>query len=247
MDPQGHRTVRVLRDTLDQLYDGQRTGRNCWDQLLKTEKMHCGSLVEMNLHREFKFQDGVKLDYRIAGTEVDCKYSPKLGAWMIPPEAHGHLCLLMWAEDAKIPTWSMGLLRVTVERLNTDGNRDATATLNEEGRKAITWLFKNAPLPSNVLLQLDPEVVEKIMTPTVVAAAQTALKREGIVILGQYGPHALITRALGVTVPGRGEWVSTRIFPAASPGSGVAEINGGLWRVARDSDPVVTAPDLPEI
>ncbi len=38
-----------------------------WDQLFKTEKTHCGTLVEINLHREFKFQDGTKLDYQIAG------------------------------------------------------------------------------------------------------------------------------------------------------------------------------------
>ena len=94
LDPQGLRFARVLRETLDQLYDGQRTGRYRWDQLYKTEKTHCGTLVEINLHREFKFQDGEMLDYCIAQVDVDCKYSQKLGGWMIPPEARGHLCLL---------------------------------------------------------------------------------------------------------------------------------------------------------
>src|SRR5256885_8626710 len=97
LDPDGSRTAQVLRDTLDQLYDGQRTGRYRWDQLYKTEKTHCGTLVEINLHREFEFQDGLKLDYQIAGVDVDCKYSQKNGAWMIPPEARGHLCLVLWA------------------------------------------------------------------------------------------------------------------------------------------------------
>src|SRR3954470_11345477 len=94
LDPSGLRTAQVLRDTLDQLYDGQRTGRYRWDQLFKTEKTHCGTLVEINLHREFKFQNGAKLDYRIAGADVDCKYSQSIGAWMIPPEARGQVCLL---------------------------------------------------------------------------------------------------------------------------------------------------------
>src|SRR5437762_6738306 len=92
LDPHGMRTAQVLRDTLDQLYDGQRTGRYRWDQLFKTEKTHCGTLVEINLHREFKFQNGVKLDYCIAGVDVDCKYSQNLWGWMIPPEARDHLC-----------------------------------------------------------------------------------------------------------------------------------------------------------
>src|SRR6266436_3958637 len=123
LDPQGLRTGQVLRDTLDQLYDGQRTGRYRWDQLFKTEKTHCGTLVEINLQREFQFRDGANLDYHIGTEDVDCKYSQTLGGWMIPPEAHGHLCLLLWADDTA-SRWSMGVVRVTVERLNTGGNRD---------------------------------------------------------------------------------------------------------------------------
>jgi len=163
LDPQGIRTARVLRKTFDKLYDGQHTGRFCWDQLYTTESTHAGELVEINLHREFKFQDGEKMDYRIAGTDVDCKYSQKIGGWMIPPEAHGHLCLVISAEDTKTPTWCMGLVRITLERLNSGGNRDRKATLNADGRNAIAWLFKDMPLPPNVLLQIDRETVDGIM------------------------------------------------------------------------------------
>jgi len=162
LDSDGSRTAQVLRDTLDQLYDGQRTGRYRWDQLHKTEKTHCGTLVEINLHREFKFDDGEELDYKIAGVEVDCKYSQKLNAWMIPPEAQGHLCLVVWAEDNAKPKWSMGIVRATAEHLNTGGNRDKKATLNGAGRDSITWLFQDMPLPPNVLLQLDKATVDKI-------------------------------------------------------------------------------------
>ena len=144
LDPDGSRTAQVLRDTLDQLYDGQRTGRYRWDQLFKTEKTHCGTLVEINLQREFVFEDGTKLDYRIAGAEVDCKFSQTCCAWMIPPEAHGHLCLGLWAEDSQAPAWSMGLVRITDARLRTGGNRDSKTNLNEAGRNAITWLFQDA-------------------------------------------------------------------------------------------------------
>jgi hypothetical protein len=163
LDPDGRQAAQILRDTLDQLYDGQRTGRYRWDQLFKTEKTHCGTLVEINIQRKFKFDDGRKLDYQIAGHEVDCKYSQTLGAWMIPPEVHGHLCLLLWAEDSQRPRWSMGLVRITLDRLNVGSNRDAKSTLNEVGRGSITWLAENAPLPPNVLLQLDRIIVDRIM------------------------------------------------------------------------------------
>jgi hypothetical protein len=166
LDPAGTRIAQVLRNTFDELYDGQRTGRYRWDQLFKSEREGCGPIVEINLQREFKFQNGDKLDYRIAGIEVDCKYSQTRGAWMIPPEARGHLCLVLCAEDSANPSWSMGVVRANDDHLNTGGNRDAKSTLNEAGRRAITWLFDDAPLPPNVLLQLPQAAVDGIMSKT---------------------------------------------------------------------------------
>src|SRR4051812_28821571 len=91
LDPTGERMARVFRDTFDQLYDGQRTGRYHWDQLYKTEKTHYGTLIEINLQREFDFNDGDLLDYKIDGIEIDCKYSFKEGGWMLPPESFEQL------------------------------------------------------------------------------------------------------------------------------------------------------------
>lgn len=73
LDPTGGATGQVLRDTYDQIYDGVRTRRYRWDQLFKTEKTHFGTLVEINLQREFKYADGAKLDYCIAGHDVDAR------------------------------------------------------------------------------------------------------------------------------------------------------------------------------
>ena len=73
LDPEGVRTGYALREALDQIYDGQRTGRWDYTQLLKTEKTHVGTLVEIWLQREFDFADGDDLDYQIAGVDVDCK------------------------------------------------------------------------------------------------------------------------------------------------------------------------------
>jgi hypothetical protein len=281
LDPVGTRTARVLRETIDQLYDGQRTGRYRWDQLFKTEKTHCGTLVEINLQREFKFSDGEILDFSLAGVEVDCKYSQTIGGWMIPPEALGRLCLVVSANDAAAPHWSMGLVRATADRLGA-GNRDAKRSLNVLGRAAIQWLFHNQPLLPNVLLQLNQEVVEemmrmnsgaarvkqlfriaqgKIVGRAVVATAaqqddymkrvranggaRTALRPEGIIILGQYRSHMRIADELGLPVPTPGDSISARVVQASAKGAGVTQIGGELWRVALDNDPVVIAPVLP--
>ncbi len=158
------RVATVLRDTLDQLYDGQRTGRYRWDQLHKTEKTHCGTLVEINMQREFQFADGKKLDYKIADTEVDCKYSQKLGGWMIPVEARGELCMVIWADDGK-SVWTLGLVRVLKEMLTKGGNRDRKASLSQEGMSTVRWLFQESELPPNVLLQVPEAAVDHIMEP----------------------------------------------------------------------------------
>lgn len=165
LDPDGSRTARVLRDTLDQLYNGQYTGRYRWDQLHKTEKTHCGTLVEINLHREFNFQDGEDLDYRVAGVDVDCKYSQRDGGWMIPSEARGKLCLLVTADD-RTSTWSSGLLRMDDYRLNLGHNRDAKVTVKASERAAIRWLARSRELPPNVLLDLSVGDQEAIFCGT---------------------------------------------------------------------------------
>lgn len=158
------RVATVLRDSLDQLYDGQRTGRYKWDQLHETEKTHCGTLVEINMQREFKFADGDKLDYKIADIEVDCKYSQRLGGWMIPVEARGEVCMVIWADDGK-SVWTMGLVRALREMLTKGGNRDRKASLSQAGMSTVHWLFQESELPPNVLLQIPEADVNHIMEP----------------------------------------------------------------------------------
>ncbi len=165
VDPGGERIAGAIRRTFDMLLDGQHTGRFRWEQLHKTEKTHCGTLIEINLQREFRFADGKILDYSINGIEVDCKYSQKLADWMIPPEAAGRILLGLWASDIK-GRWSAGLVRASEERLNPAGNRDAKRTLSRHGRQEILWLFKEAPLKENVLLRLPNDDIDAIFRST---------------------------------------------------------------------------------
>ncbi|APB00611.1 NaeI family type II restriction endonuclease [Nocardia seriolae] len=162
LDPDGQKFAAVLRSTIDQLLNGEVTGRYDWNDLMKTEKTHAGTLVEINLQRQFKFHDGVDMDYSIAGVDVDCKFSQTFGAWMIPPEADEHLCLVVWADDQK-STWSAGLIRIVQEILNNGGNRDKKATIKSEERKRIVWLWKDFELPENILLHLDDNIRDQIL------------------------------------------------------------------------------------
>jgi hypothetical protein len=153
LDGDGSRMAAAIRGALDMLLDGQHTGRYRWDQLHKTEKTHAGTLVEIALARALRLADGTALDYTIAGADVDCKFSHRLGGWMIPPEAEGKLLLLVQASDED-GTWSAGLLRAAGENLRPAGNRDGKRGLGERGRAAVRWLHARAPLQENALIRL---------------------------------------------------------------------------------------------
>lgn len=164
-DPDGARAAAVFRETFDQLYDGQHTGRFRWDQLFKTEKTHYGTLLEINLRREFDdvIDDGDLLDYRVRDEDIDCKYSQRIGGWMLPPESFGHLLLVAHADDAG-GTWSLGVVRASEENRRTSQNRDGKTNLNPRGRQQIVWLHHQAELPPNVLLGLDDQTLQAILT-----------------------------------------------------------------------------------
>ena len=154
---------RVLRETFDQLYDGQHTGRYHLGQLFKTEKTHFGTLVEINLQREFSFANGELLDYQIAGHEVDCKFS-HTGAWMLPMESFDQLILVLRADD-ETSLWSAGVVRVTKENRRESENRDKKTGLNAIGRSRIVWLQQNARMQPNALLELSTEEVTRVLAP----------------------------------------------------------------------------------
>lgn len=281
------RFARVFRATFDQLYDGQHTGRFSWEQLFKTEKTHFGTLLEINLRREFAdvIEDGDLLDFKVAGHEIDCKYSFRIGGWMLPPESFGQLLLVCNADDAK-SEWAVGIVRAAPELLRAGVNRDMKSGLNEAGRSAVDWLFWGAPMLPNVLLQVEDDVRDRIIAPksgqkrvnelfrlaqrkrigrnavaTVAqqddfmkrvranGGARSALAEDGILVMGgDYASHRRVAQGLGLEVPLPGEFISARVVSARvdDPNTvDTVELQGALWRLAEDDDPVQRAPDLP--
>lgn len=162
-DLAGTRTMKVLRESLDQVLDGPRTGRFRYTDLRKTEKTHVGTIVEINLGKEFDLSDGTKMDYSISGIDVDCKYSMSMWGWEFPLESVGHLVLLTWADDS-VSRWSAGLWRVNESHLQRGGNRDKKRKMLKSGRDGIVWLWRDCPLDENLLLHLDPEETDAILS-----------------------------------------------------------------------------------
>ncbi len=193
LDPDGEKFSACLRSTIDQLLDGQHTGRWDWQTLRKTEKTHMGTLVEINLHRTFDFADGLKMDYRIEGVEVDCKFSQSLGGWEFPLESIGHLCLLVWAND-DIARWEAGLIRVDESVLGAP-NRDSKRKLPRAGEASVLWLYDRPKLPLNLLLQLTDEQRDRIFNaraPTGRASGQTRINELFRCIQKTIVPRAIV-------------------------------------------------------
>lgn len=145
----------ALRQSIDEVLDGARTGR--FDiqnpEVSKTERTYLGTKVEIVVRAMFELPRGARMDYQVAGFDVDAKFS-LAGVWQIPTEAMGHMCLLMSANDAR-STFKVGMVRISADLLNAGNNKDGKKTLSVAGRAAIEWLVPAGKLPANQLLELD--------------------------------------------------------------------------------------------
>ncbi|MEZ5299298.1 MAG: NaeI family type II restriction endonuclease [Verrucomicrobiales bacterium] len=151
----------TLRQALDEVIDGMRTGRWSVDELEKTEKTYLGTKVEILFKFDFELPDGETLDARIEGVEVDIKCTV-LRNWMIPKEAVGEVCLLVRIDDQRSKFW-IGVIRALPAILTVGENRDKKVSISAEGKKAIRWLVEAADLPTNLLSELPPELLGEIM------------------------------------------------------------------------------------
>lgn len=179
----------VLRQSIDEVLDGQRTGRFDVSDLEKTEKTYLGTKVEIITRDHFGWERGQRgrMDYLIAGHEVDSKFTSG-GNWTIPAEAVGHICLLMKADDHQ-SSFQVGLVRIDEGLLNAGRNRDGKRTLSATGRQAVHWLVRDGRLPPNILLSLAPHERDAIFHPPA-----TGRRRSGS---GQARTNALFRQVRG--------------------------------------------------
>lgn len=162
-DPGHARFGEALRQSLDEVLDGQRTGRYDVDTLERAEKSYLAAKVGILCRAAFGFPPEAA-QYPVAGHLVHPRFS-FTGAWALPREAHGHVGLLLTADDAH-SRFSVGLLHITDDAV-MPGPVERKYRLSPAGRRAIHWLVRSGELPENLLLHLPNDVRNLILADRV--------------------------------------------------------------------------------
>ena len=246
----------AIRKALDEVFDGQRTGRYALTQLSKVEKTYIGTKVEIVVQAEFGLQRGQRMDYLVAGEDIDAKWSMRSGGWMIP---------------------SVGIVRADENSLRSSRNKDQKRSLSKDGVSAMSWLEEKGSLIENLLLHLDETTRSSILDYNLsgqqrinqlfrlvhsrvvgrgviltVAQQDDGVKRtrdarkhlqpEGIVILGHQQNHPRIAKGLGLKIPSKGSWIAARLAKTHEQQLGAVEINGSFWKLASEKDAQAAGP-----
>lgn len=156
----------AVRQSIDEVLDGPRTGRWDFPQLEKTEKTYVGTKVEIVVRTALKLEPGSKLDLEIEGEDVDIKWAMN-SQWQIPREAVGEICLCIGGRK-ELTAFEVGLIRCDEDTLNQGSNQDGKRTLSAAGRKRMRTLVPLAPLPPNFVAELDPALRSEVIgEPTI--------------------------------------------------------------------------------
>jgi hypothetical protein len=152
----------AIRQALDEVIDGPRTGRFRFSELEKTEKTYIGTRVEIVVRSLLGLERQGKLDTFVADVPIDIKWSAS-EAWMIPTEAVGQICLLVGTRTQGGPIFDVGLQRCSANLLNLGSNKDQKTSLNAVGRAGIRWLVSKGELEPNYLSTLPEALVQKVL------------------------------------------------------------------------------------
>jgi hypothetical protein len=163
----------AIRQSIDEVLDGPRTGR--WDflHLEKTEKTYVGTKIEIVVRTALGLEPGPNLDLEIEGIDVDIKWAMN-SQWQIPREAVGQLCLCIGGRD-HLRDFEVGLIRCSPETLNRGTNQDGKRTISAAGRKAMHPIVARAPLPTNFVAEMDPETRVEVMSENSIQRRVTKL------------------------------------------------------------------------
>nr|WP_268248725.1 NaeI family type II restriction endonuclease [Actinoplanes ianthinogenes] len=176
LDPTGTRMATILRRTLDRQYDGANTGRYKWEQLSKHEKAALGSAVETALITDFELVEGSHRDVRLAGIEFDIRFTATGTGWLIPRDGIDALHLLIGVDDVRA-VMSVAVGRTSQELMATTKNPDLKSRLSPAGLEALRWLYRNEPIPANLLASLDEANAAAILAPRSAMTRVTELFR----------------------------------------------------------------------
>jgi hypothetical protein len=165
----------AVRQSIDEVLDGPRTGRWDFRQLEKTEKTYVGTKVEIVVRSALKLEPGPRLDLEIEGEDVDIKWAMN-SQWQIPREAVGELCLCIGGRK-DLKAFEVGLIRCDENVLNPGSNQDGKRTISAAGRSRMRLLVPLAPLPPNFVAELDSELRAKIIAEPTIQKRVTRLFR----------------------------------------------------------------------
>lgn len=150
----------MLRECIDALINTPRTGRRDFNELEKVEKTFIGTHVEIVVRRFLRLEKGL-LDTVILGHDVDIKFTTG-DNWTIPPEAYGHPCLIIAADEERSLCY-MGLIVIRPEVMHGgEGNRDAKRGISAEGFEQIFWLLCEHPYLPNFWRTVSKDAIERI-------------------------------------------------------------------------------------
>jgi Restriction endonuclease NaeI len=164
---------QAVRQAIDEVLDGPRTGRCRLAELVKTEKTYVGTKVEIVVRTSLGLEPGPILDLEIERYPVDIKWAMN-SVWQIPQEAIGQLCLCIGGLD-DISRFQVGLIRCNEEWLNLGENRDRKRTLSAAGRSEMRWLVPSSPLPVNFVEQMDHDMRIAVMGEATIQTRVTRL------------------------------------------------------------------------
>ncbi len=150
----------LIREAIDFVLDPVRTARTQLGDLDKIEKTFIGLKVEHFVRDMLDVPKGVR-DLRIAGVDVDIKYSVK-GDWMIPPETFSREepCLVIASDENTHQCW-LGLIIARQAYLNAP-NRDGKRSVSAAAFQNILWLVDGVPYPKSRWIGLNMERLREL-------------------------------------------------------------------------------------
>jgi hypothetical protein len=151
----------AIRQAIDEVLDGPRTGRFQFSELEKTEKTYVGTRIEIVVRSALGLEKRGRLDTLVAGQEMDIKWSASQN-WMIPTEAIDELCLLVGTRKQGGHVFDIGLIRCTLDVLSSGSNKDKKRSLSSVGKQMINWLVREGQLAPNFLATLPADLAQRV-------------------------------------------------------------------------------------